>query len=243
MKADPSPSAANLTPEALRLLEILQPLLDEGSERLGRSARALRGPATPFDPDTVEPLLFAGLAPQLLGLLTRTVIMELHIARLQGLLHGDTPQERFASFVEHLGRPETANALLAEYPVLAHKLRRRIDCWVASSAAFLGHLQADWPLVQRLFPATGDPGPLVEVSGGGGDSHRGGRSVLVAQFASGQRLVYKPRSLAIDSHFQELLGWANQRGVQPSFRTLGVVDRGDHGWVEFVEPARLLDSR
>jgi type 2 lantibiotic biosynthesis protein LanM len=234
MTVDSSPSPADPGPETLRLLDVLRPFLEEGRERLRRAARALSVEATPFDPDTVEPLLFAPLARQLGELLTRTVVLELHIARLQGLLHGDTPQLRFASFIEHLGRPETANALLAEYPVLARKARRRIECWVAACAAFLGHLQADWPLVQTLFPAGGDPGPLVEVAGGAGDSHRGGRSVLVARFASGQRLVYKPRSLAIDAHFQEFLYWANERGARPAFRTLGILDRGDHGWVELV---------
>jgi type 2 lantibiotic biosynthesis protein LanM len=232
MKVDPSSSAAHPSPEALRLLEILRPVLDEGRERLVQAARALRGPAMPFDPDAVESLLFPGLARQLLGLLTRTVILELHVARLQGLLQGTTPQERFSSFMEHLGRPETANALLEEYPVLARKARRHIDNWVAASAAFLGHLQADWQLLQVGLLT--DPGPLVEVSGGAGDSHRGGRGVLVACFASGQRLVYKPRSLAIDAHFQEILSWVNERGAQPDFRTLNVVDRGDHGWTEFV---------
>jgi type 2 lantibiotic biosynthesis protein LanM len=233
MKVDPS-SAANPNPETLRLLEILRPFLDEGRQRLFRAAHTLRGPAIPFDPDTVDSLLFPGLARQLLGLLTRTVVLELHIARLQGVLQGDTSQERFASFVQHLGRPETANALLAEYPVLARKARRRIESWGAAGTAFLGHLQADWPLVQEFLSAGGDPGPLVEVVGGAGDSHRGGRSVLVARFASGQRLVYKPRSLAIDAHFQEFLRWANERGARPAFRMLGILDRGDHGWVEFV---------
>jgi type 2 lantibiotic biosynthesis protein LanM len=229
------PSVANPSSEALRLLEFLRPLLDTARRQLREAARALPGRPLPFDPGTVEPLLFAGLARQLLGLLTRTLVLELNIARLQGLLQGDTPQQRFASFVDHLRQPRTAATLLAEYPVLTHKLKRRADCWVAVGAAFLAHLQADWPVVQQVILGSRDPGPLVEVTGGG-DSHRGGRSVLVLRFALGQRLVYKPRSLAIDVHFQELLTWANAHGASPAFRTLAVVDRGDHGWVEHVSP-------
>jgi type 2 lantibiotic biosynthesis protein LanM len=48
--------------------------------------------------------------------------------------------------------------------------------------------------------------------------------------------------LALDLHFQELLAWLNERGDHPPFRTLRVVDRGEHGWVEFVV-ARSCDSR
>ena len=75
---------------------------------------------------------------------------------------------------------------------------------------------------------------LTQVQGGAGDTHRGGRSVLIARFSSGFRVVYKPRSLAVDVHFQELLAWLNARGDHPPFRTLNVLDRGSHGWVEFV---------
>jgi type 2 lantibiotic biosynthesis protein LanM len=73
------------------------------------------------------------------------------------------------------------------------------------------------------------------LEGGAGDSHRSGRSVLIAKFSSGLQLVYKPRSLAVDVHFQELLTWLNGRGDHPPFRILELLDRGDYGWVEFVK--------
>ena len=57
---------------------------------------------------------------------------------------------------------------------------------------------------------------------------------MIAEFASGFRIVYKPKSLSIDVHFQELLTWLNQKGCNPPLQTVIVVDRGDHGWVEFV---------
>src|SRR5207253_2966548 len=48
-------------------------------------------------------------------------------------------------------------------------------------------------------------------------------------------LVYKPKSLAIDTHFQELLIWFNERGQHPAFRTFKVIDRGTYGWAEFIQ--------
>ncbi|MEZ4673925.1 MAG: DUF4135 domain-containing protein [Caldilineaceae bacterium] len=58
--------------------------------------------------------------------------------------------------------------------------------------------------------------------------------MLIVAFSSGFRLVYKPRSLAVDVHFQELLAWFNQRGAQPPLYLLQILDRGEYGWVEYV---------
>ncbi|RKG77401.1 type 2 lantipeptide synthetase LanM [Corallococcus exercitus] len=65
--------------------------------------------------------------------------------------------------------------------------------------------------------------------------HRGGRTVAAVRFSSGLCVVYKPRSLSTERHFQELLAWLNARGAQPSFRTLRLLDRGEYGWMEFAE--------
>jgi type 2 lantibiotic biosynthesis protein LanM len=58
--------------------------------------------------------------------------------------------------------------------------------------------------------------------------------VLIVKFSSGFQVVYKPKSLAVDGHFQELLTWLNDRGNHPLFRVLKILDRGSYGWVEFV---------
>ncbi len=99
---------------------------------------------------------------------------------------------------------------------------------------------------------------LVELSGGASDPHRGGRGVWKLTFAGANgaapsRLVYKPRSLAVDVRFQALLAFCNeasQRGAlhlaglrhatvpeqgSPHLREIRLLDGGDHGWVELVE--------
>jgi len=77
----------------------------------------------------------------------------------------------------------------------------------------------------------------MQIAGGMGDTHRGGRSVVIATFRSGFRVVYKPKSLAIEHHFQQLLTWLNARGAQPPLRPLTVLDRGQYGWVEYITAA------
>jgi lantibiotic modifying enzyme len=177
-------------------------------------------------------------------MMSRTLVLELHVARLEGLLDGVTAQERFHSFVERLPQPDVALALLQEYPVLARQLVVSISHWVDFSIEFLSHLSADWKLLRAKFAAGKDPGILVDLRRGLGDEHRSGQSVLIAKFSSGFELVYKPRSLSIDLHFQELLAWLNARGDHPPFRTLNILDCGTHGWTEFiaVEPCSSAEE-
>jgi class II lanthipeptide synthase len=133
----------------------------------------------------IEDVLYANLLGQLLMKLSRTLVLEFNIARLQGSLKGDTPEERFQCFVERLRQRETALAIFAEYPVLARQLIICIDNWVHFSLEFLHHLCADWEAMRATFSPEEDPGFLVALDGGAGDSHRGGRSVMIAKFSSG----------------------------------------------------------
>jgi type 2 lantibiotic biosynthesis protein LanM len=230
-------------PDAAGFLAAIEPMFQHGLERVEQGARALAGshPDAPFEPRTVTEALFANLPPQLLSMIGRTMVLELHVARLDGLLSGVSAGERFQSFLDRLRQPAIAVALLQEYPVLARQLALRINQWAEFSLEFLERLAADWHNVQTSFGGEGDPGMLVEATGGAGDRHRGGRSVVIAKFSSGLRIVYKPRSLSVDVNFQELLEWLNARAGWSPFRTLRVLNRGDYGWVEFV-PARGCNS-
>ncbi|HEY0733850.1 MAG TPA: type 2 lanthipeptide synthetase LanM family protein [Herpetosiphonaceae bacterium] len=222
--------------ETAQFLDLIEPLIRQGRERLRAGIAALveRYAAAPFDPTAAEAIMYAQLTPQLLPMISRVLVLELNVARLQGLLQGETAQERFQSFLQRLIRHDHMLPVLQEYAALARLLTQRINAWVAVSLEFLSRLCADWPALRALLSLESDPGHLAAVDGAVGDRHRGGRSVLIASFDSGRRLVYKPRSMSVDVHFQQLLEWLNRRGSHPPFRTLRILDRETYGWVEFV---------
>jgi type 2 lantibiotic biosynthesis protein LanM len=224
-------------------LQALRPLLDAAYSRLLEGLRSLeaRYPAAPFDAATSGPLLAAGLPPILLFAMSRTLVAELQIARQEGRLAGETSEERFQSFLDGLREPARVLALLSRYPVLARALVESVDRWVLVSLELLERLARDAPDLIDLF-SPGDPGLLVEVRTGLGDPHRGNRTVSLIRFASGLRLVYKPKSLAVEEEFQGLLDWTARKGFSPAFRTLRLLDRGEYGWIEFVEAAPCADE-
>jgi type 2 lantibiotic biosynthesis protein LanM len=263
--AEPAPAAPEPFPwpedmrddSAVGFVELVRPLVDRARARLRAGIQRIvqdhQAPRAPFTPEEADRLASETLGLRLLPILARTLVLEMHVARLQGELTGDTAAERFAAFVDRLRQPEAAAAILNEYPVLARLVVEELEAWVAVSLELLERLAADWPDLVATFFAGQDPGPLTALDGGAGDRHRGGRAVRIATFgtnASGAKLVYKPRPLAVDRHFQELLAGLEslespeplQSGSGLSFRRLAVLDRGDYGWMEFVASAQCASA-
>jgi type 2 lantibiotic biosynthesis protein LanM len=216
-------------------LGAIEPLIQRGRSRLEQGLRELSVPGSglPFNTGTIRDLLCGLWRMPLLQMVSRTMALELHVAGLRGMLQGDTPEDRFNHFLQCVRDRETALRIFQEYPVLARQVQRSIDFGVTRGLEFIQRLIVDWELIRNTFCPRNSDDVLVEVKGVG-DTHRQGRSVLVARFRSGFQVVYKPRPLALDLHFQELLTWLNGRGEHPPFRTLAVLDRGSYGWVEFV---------
>lgn len=220
----------------------LKPLLLDAYSRLYSAVESLQASCAylPFDPQTPGQLLLPGLLEQLLARLGKTLVLELNVARVQERLQGETPEQRFTHFLDQLASPGQLLALLEEYPVLARQL-------VALTRRLIGHgielfqrLCADWTEIRQLFAPAEDPGLLSAIEIGAGDTHQGGRSVTILTWSSGLRLVYKPRSLAIDAHFQQMLSWLNAHGCQPALRTMAVLPKEGYGWCEYLsaQPCR-----
>lgn len=188
----------------------------------------------PFDPQAVLNTFSASLLGHLGTLISRTMTLELHVARLRGQLQGGTAEERFQYFVHHMAQKEVLLPVLEEYPVLARLAMTAIDHWVTFGSEFLSHLCADWQQICATFSPQSDPGVLIAAEAGAGDTHRGGRSVIKLTFRSGLKLIYKPKSLAADVHFQELLHWLNERGDHPALYCMKLLDCGSYGWSEFI---------
>jgi type 2 lantibiotic biosynthesis protein LanM len=206
--------------------------------------RARHSQAEPLASAEVEGVLVESLAFRLHELASRVLILELNVARVMGQLSGSTPHERFHDFsTVRLREPEVRAALLREYPVLARLMLTTLERWLDTCLELLGYISVDQELLERTFLAGGELGTLVALQGGISDVHKRGRGVFLLRFSSGLKLVYKPKSLAVDVRFQELLQWLNAQGLPHSHRVLTVLDRGSYGWVEFVESSTGCDSR
>ncbi|MFE2549781.1 type 2 lanthipeptide synthetase LanM family protein [Streptomyces sp. NPDC059355] len=175
------------------------------------------------------------LGDRLIRQSARTLVRELHRARTEGLLAGDTPRERFADFLARLGTRQGLAQLFTRYPVLARMLGQACGQAASATAELFERFTADRPeIVAGLLHGT-DPGALVRVDLGRGDVHQGNRSVALLRFADGATVVYKPRP--IDQHvlLDQAVGWANAKVAGLGLRTPRSVRGEGYGWLEFIE--------
>ncbi|MFI9361933.1 type 2 lanthipeptide synthetase LanM family protein [Kitasatospora sp. NPDC053057] len=224
-------------PEEHEFARLVAPLLAAARDRLCAGLAALDAPSL-GTPEELAAHALPALTATAHGMATRTVITELHVARLTGELTGDTPERRYRGFLDRLTRPEQALRLLAEYPVLALRLTTLAEQWTSTTLTLFRRLAADLPALARTF-ADGRPlGRLAELVTGLGDPHRGGATVSSLRFERGVRLVYKPRPLGAETHFQQILHWLNPQLRLP-LRDLAHLAGDGYGWVAHVtaEPA------
>ena len=174
------------------------------------------------------------LAGQLAALATRTLVTELNRARVEHRLAGETGAERFADFLRQTATGAGLARLFGEYPVLARVLGTACLHAAAAHREVLVRFAEDRALLVAGLLDGVEPGNLVSVRPGSGDYHRRGRSVAVLEFAGGAKVVYKPRSLALQAHFDELTGWLNDSVPWLGLRALKSLPRGEYGWQEFV---------
>ncbi|WP_245778380.1 type 2 lanthipeptide synthetase LanM family protein [Lentzea xinjiangensis] len=197
----------------------LRPLTDAARAEVG----------APFDAAFAEQL-----GRRLVAIAARTLVLELHNAR--GSLQAPTSAERFAEFTRTLD----LEALLRRYPVLARLLRQACDQAVAAHHELSSRYARDRAEIVRVLFGGNDPGALVAVRTGMGDPHRQGRTVAVLTFASGRKLVYRPRPVELHVRFTAQLTWLSTRtGI--ALRTPRLLAGDGYGWLEHVEHEPCAD--
>ncbi|WP_431045561.1 type 2 lanthipeptide synthetase LanM family protein [Streptomyces sp. P1-3] len=198
--------------------------------RLPNSQPALRGVA-----GRLREQLLGSLANRLLKICARTLILELNVARVDGKLQGDTPEDRYDFYARQLLSDEDYLAgLFAEYPVLGRSMVECAQQWTVHISEVLMRLMAD----ETTLRAHGLIGPgarsLVDIDLDLGDNHHQGRSVALLIFDDGGRLIYKPRSVAAEVLYGTIVGTVN--GYEPRHHNIAVsaVERDGYGWCEFI---------
>ncbi|MDJ0675016.1 MAG: type 2 lanthipeptide synthetase LanM family protein [Calothrix sp. MO_167.B42] len=122
----------------------------------------------------------------------------------------------------------------SQYPVLARLIATAVDSWVESTAEFIQRLQGDLSALELTFSQKESLGKVTHIQTSMSPTYKGGRCVLAITFFSGVKVLYKPKDLAMDVAFNQLLNWCNQQNISLSFKLTKILNRQGYGWVDFI---------
>ncbi|MDF9717198.1 DUF4135 domain-containing protein [Nocardioides sp. ChNu-99] len=190
--------------------------------------------------DAARALLLARVA----SLVSRVTVVEFHAFREARGWPADPASTRaMEAWTAGFDAAEVAG-WFERYPALATLLDRVAANTGRAVAEAADRVVADRDALVAAGMLPADAGPLVRLAHLDSDPHRGGRMVMGLTFASGARLVYKPRTLAGDAALRACLRLISRD--LPHDLTACVpaaLDRGTHGWQEHVVPAPAADHR
>ena len=148
----------------------------------------------------------------------------------------------YSDFIAHMRRHGLIQ-LFERYPVLGRLMAQSVDLWVDASAQLCRRFTADWPRLSTFFGWKGGrlKGMITGLKTGLSDRHAGGQTVVRLSLATGDSIIYKPRSVRPEIVFNTFLNWLNGQGLPLWLKTVRTLDRGTHGWMEVV-PSRSCDS-
>ncbi|MEH1847364.1 MAG: type 2 lanthipeptide synthetase LanM [Nostoc sp.] len=199
---------------------------------------------------TAHGILERALLQSLAHLYGQSMILEFSIFRVQRqsafsrLLEESLKEhsrDQYNAFIKHMLEGELL-VFFREYPVLARLIATVTELWVDATAEFLLRLHSDWSDIQQLFQGDSKLGQVVEIQPSLSVPRNRGRSVSVITFASGLKLVYKPKDLGLEEAYWKLLDWLNQQEAPLPFKTLKSLNHSHYGWVEFVEHLPCKDE-
>ncbi|MCZ2819825.1 type 2 lanthipeptide synthetase LanM [Modestobacter sp. VKM Ac-2977] len=198
--------------------------------------QVLRSSPVPLaDPVAVHLTLTDALIGQVQRAVLRSLVELLHGHRARQLLAGDTPEARYASFERLLDQPRHADLFAARYGLAVQAARRSAAQMCANTRDLLAQTAEQRDLLSERMGVSPDA-LLRSVETSAGDQHRGGRSVSVLRFDDGTHIVHKPRRLALDAAYNELLRRIDDADPTLDLAVVEVVEGRGCGWVQYVEP-------
>ncbi|MGD9923327.1 MAG: type 2 lanthipeptide synthetase LanM family protein [Pseudorhodoplanes sp.] len=154
---------------------------------------------------------------------------------------GGAGTAQYDRFVEEM-RTGGMRDMFLEVPVLLRLIALITRQWIDSSAEFVRRLDADLGPLRRDLLARDLPARVAQISGDLSDRHHGGRSVLIATFEDGARVVYKPKDLRLDLAWHNLVERLNRSEPPVALRAVRPLVREHYGWTEFIEHKGCADQ-
>lgn len=237
--------AANNSISANELTQIVKHIVNEGESCLKRELINLEKSNNRF---LISNELILGKFRQIIDesiseILIKPIVTEMYIAKRLGTLLCKDPETRYEEFLGKFSDPNLISNFLDIYPVAGRLSAVKTHQTQTVIIEMINRFYSDYEILEKHFGKKGKLGEIEAIEFGLGDSHKNGRTVAKFVFSSGVNIIYKPRSMEIDLHFQNLLMTITDRLENHKFKFPKIINRGSYGFMEFVEPSNCKSKK
>lgn len=180
------------------------------------------------------------LAERLMSISIKAFLFEMHRLKIEDMLVGDTPEDRFKDFLSKAGQNESVANLYRKYPVLARKLKIASERYIEYVIEMGSNISSSWHDICSELGVE-EKSMICEISISNGDIHGRGRTVAILRLGK-KKLVYKPRDLRVEKNFRRIVDFFSQSEGFLDLRIPDTIYRDDHAFVEFVEHRSCCDE-
>lgn len=146
----------------------------------------------------------------------------------------ENPKRYYYKMFVELHRKDVFQQLFTAYPMLARLLCQEVYLFTKATNRLLARLLKDEEVIIEHFELAESLGQITGILSDISDSHNGGEGVVIMEFSSGFKLVYKPRCLRISEAYGEFCQWINHQ-LDVKVKIISTLSRADYGWMEFIE--------
>ncbi len=215
------------------LVDFIYPFVLYAIQQVEKELQTVLTRTERYEWSRIKQSLADALATELVGLISKTAILELQIEKLRETLDGDTPEERFESFViKHARDVGNLNSFYEEYPLLKRACLERTAFFIHNTVTLLTGVNDSWLELQQTFKLM--DARLVDIEIGLGDTHQKGQTVAKLNYSNEKSIMYKPKSLDIVEKYNGLIRWINQHDARINLPTYQVLDCGEYGFEECI---------
>jgi type 2 lantibiotic biosynthesis protein LanM len=175
------------------------------------------------------------------NMISRVCALEMNHLSTQGVLLGDSPEDRFNHFITLLTTPNIAIALLKKYTVLMQRLEAFIVSYLDAKKIFLVRLQSDIIEINHtFFQGDKDQKYTIHKITSLGDLHCESQSVSEVDLSSSslehKKVMYKPRDFSIYEAYEKFVFWFNQHSKEKLY-SAKFINKKLYGWSQFISYA------
>lgn len=172
----------------------------------------------------------------------KTLITEFYDKKNKGQLSGDTSKTRYDLYDESFKKFSNIKDILDKYEVLGYLIFRRITSMCNLIEEAVNNLCVDIEEIRDRFSNKLDT--LESITLNSGDTHNGGKSVMIFNFDKGEKLVYKPHNLYPDEGLNRIYNYLNSKNtLLEEIYNVKVISKKEYGWQKFVEREECANER